>query len=163
MALGEQRRVEADRVALAFEHGALEVVVEHDPGTAVECGEGLDVAAQEAVHARVQEEAQEDHARVAQHHDEGHQRAACAADLQMAEVAPVALHLLARQRAQAQIGLGDRTRAHAGDEVAEVLAAAAVATLADHAEQPHGSEFGELGEGLQDERPVHIDPARAQR
>ena len=33
------------------------------------------MAAQEAVHAGVQEEAQEDHARVAEHHDEGHQRA----------------------------------------------------------------------------------------
>jgi hypothetical protein len=64
------------------------------------------MAAQEAVHARVQEEAQEDHARVAEHHDEGHQRAPGTADLQMAEVAPVDLRLLARQRAQAQVGLG---------------------------------------------------------
>jgi hypothetical protein len=64
------------------------------------------VAAQEAVHAGVQEEAQEDHARVAEHHHEGHQRAAGAADLQVAEVTPVDLRLLARQRAQAQVGLG---------------------------------------------------------
>jgi hypothetical protein len=67
----EQRRVEADRVAPALEHGALEVVVQQHPGQA-ECGEGLDVAAQEAVHAGIEEEAQEDLARVAEHHDEGH-------------------------------------------------------------------------------------------
>ena len=117
---GQQRRVEADRVALALEHGALEVVVQQHPGHAAEGGEGRDMAAQEAVHAGVEEEAQEDHARVAQHHHEGHQRAAGAADLQMAEVTPVDLRLLARQRAQAQVGLGGRARAHAGDEVAEV-------------------------------------------
>ena len=58
MLVGEhrQRRVEADGVALAFEHGALEVDIEQHPGHAVE---GLDVPAQEAVHAGVQEEAQE--------------------------------------------------------------------------------------------------------
>ena len=38
----------------------------------------------------------------------------------MAEVTPVDLRLLARQRAQPQVGLGRRARAHAGDEVAEV-------------------------------------------
>ena len=82
------------------------------------------MAAQEVLHAGVQEEAQEDLARVAQHHHEGHQRAAGAADLEMAEVAPVDLRLLARQRAQAQVGLGLRARPMAGDEVAEVVGAA---------------------------------------
>ena len=53
----EQRRVEADGVALAFEHGALEVVVEQHSADAVERSEGLHVTAQEAVHAGVEEEA----------------------------------------------------------------------------------------------------------
>ena len=44
--------------------------------------------------------------RVAQHHHEGHQRAPRAADLQVAEVRPVDLRLLAGQGAQAQVGLG---------------------------------------------------------
>ena len=92
----QQFGVEADGIAHPLEHRALEVVVEGDPGTAVEGDEGLDMAAQEAVHPGVQEEAQEDHAAVAEHHDEGHQRAPGAADLQMAEVAPVHLRLLTR-------------------------------------------------------------------
>ncbi len=67
----QQFRVEADGIAYALEHRAFEVVVEGDPGAAVEGNEGLDMAAQEAVHPSVQEEAQEDHAAVAEHHDEG--------------------------------------------------------------------------------------------
>jgi hypothetical protein len=69
----QQRRVEADGVALAFEHGALEVVVEQHPGDAAEGLEGFYVSAQEAVHAGVHEEAQEYLARVAELHP-----AACA-------------------------------------------------------------------------------------
>ena len=68
-----------------------------------------------------EEEAQEDLARVAEHHDERHQRTARAADLEMAEMSPVDLRLLAGQAAQAQIGLGLRARPMAGDEVAEVI------------------------------------------
>ena len=121
------------------------------------------MAAQEAVHARVEEEAQEDAPRVAQHHDEGHQRAARPADVQVAEVGPVDLRLLAGQRAQAQVRLGGRPRAQAGDDVAKVLAAAAVAALADHGVQPCGGERRELGQRREDEGAVRIDPARAQR
>ena len=111
----------------------------------------------------VEEEAQEDPARVAQHHDEGHQGAACAADLQMAEVPPVDLCLLARQRAQAQVGLGRRARAHAGDEVAQMRGAADVAALKQHLQQPRRGQRWELGERLQHERAVGVDAAGAQR
>jgi hypothetical protein len=114
----QQAWVEADRVALALEHRALEVVVQDHTAAAVERGEGQGVTTQEAVHPGVEEEAQEDHARVAEHHHEGHQRAAGTADGQMAEVTPVDLRLLARQSAQAQVGLGSRAWAHAGDEQA---------------------------------------------
>ena len=76
---------------------------------------------------------------------------------------PVDLRLLAGQGAQAQVGLGRRTRAHAGHEVAEVRAAAHVAALADHRVQPRGGERRELGQRLEEERPIRIDPARAQR
>ena len=90
------------------------------------------MAAQEALHARIEEEAQEDLARVAQHHDEGHQRTARAADREMTEVPPVDLRLLAGQGAQTQIGLRRRARPVTSDEVAEVAGAAAVAALAHH-------------------------------
>ena len=90
------------------------------------------MAAQEVLHPGVEEEAQEDLARVAQHHDERHQRTPRAADLEMAEMSPVDLCLLAGQAAQTQIGLGLRTRPMAGDEMAEVIGAAAIAALAHH-------------------------------
>ena len=53
----EQRRVEANGVALALQHGTLQVVVQDDPAEAAERAERLDVATQEAVHAGVEEEA----------------------------------------------------------------------------------------------------------
>jgi hypothetical protein len=128
-----------------------------------ERGERLDVAAQEAVHPGVEEEAKEDATRVAQHHHEGHQGPMCAADLQMAEVTPVDLRLFAWQRAQAQEGLGRQPGPHAGDDVAEVLGAAAVAALVHHDEQPRSRECRELGQRLQDEGAVPVHTARSQR
>ena len=129
---------------LPLQHRALEIVVEQDPRHAVPRRERCDVAAQEALHAGIEEEAQEDPARIAQHHDERHQRAAGAADAEMAEMPPVDLRLLAGQAAQAQIGLGRRPRPMAGDEVAEVIGPAAVAALAHHGEQAAGGQRREL-------------------
>ena len=89
--------MEADGVALALQHNAFKIVVEDDPRNPGPCRKGLDMAAQEVLHAGIEEEAQEDVARIAQHHDEGHQRPACAADREMAEVCPVDLGLFAWQ------------------------------------------------------------------
>jgi len=147
----------------ALEHGAPQVVVEQHPGHAAEGGEGQHVAPQEAVHPGVQAEVQEDAARVAQHHHEGHQWALGAAHHQVAEVRPVDLRLLARQRAQAQEGLGRRARAVAGHEVAEVVGPAGVAALAHHGVQPAGGQRGELGQCVADEGQVEVDLAGAQR
>jgi len=72
---GEQCRVEADGIALTFQHGALEIVVEQDTRTSIEGLERRDMTTQEALHARIEEEAQEYLARPAQHHDESHQTA----------------------------------------------------------------------------------------
>jgi hypothetical protein len=44
-------------VAHAFEHGALEVVVQQHVRAAAEGREGLDMHAQEAVHAGIEEDA----------------------------------------------------------------------------------------------------------
>ncbi len=91
---GQKRGVQADGIPAALEHGRLQVVVQGDPGGAAPGFEGGDVAEQEALHARVEEETQEDLARPRQHHDEAHEGAARAADLQMPEVRPVDLGLL---------------------------------------------------------------------
>jgi len=56
-------------------------------------GKRLGVAAQEAVHASVEEKAQEDVPRIAQDHHEGHERAPGPAHLQVTEVCPVDLRL----------------------------------------------------------------------
>ena len=154
--------MEADGVANALEHGALQVVVQQHPGHAAEGSKCQHVATQEAVHAGVQAEAQEDAARVAQHHHEGHQGPLGAAHHDVAEVAPVHLRLLARQRAQAQVGLGGRARAVAGHEVAEVVGPTAVAALSHHGVQAAGGQRGELGQRVADEGQVEVDLAGPQ-
>jgi hypothetical protein len=118
------------------------------------------MAAQEVLHAGVQEEAQENLPRVGQHHDEGHQRAAGAADLEMPKMAPIDLGLFAGQGAQAQVGLGRGARPVQGDEVAEVVRPARVAALAGHLVQAAGGEGGELFQRLPDERQVRVELRR---
>ena len=121
------------------------------------------MAEQETVHLGIEAKAQEHASRVAQHHHEAHQRTPRAADLHMIEMSPVDLHLLARQRAQAQVGLGRRARPHRADQVAEVAGLARVAALADHVMQPAGGKRGVLVQGLADEAAIRIDKALAQR
>ncbi len=154
---GEQCWMEADRFALAFEHGALEVVVQQHLGAAAEGGKRGGVPREEARHAGVEIKAQEDGARVAEHHDEGHQRAARAADLQMTEVRPVDLGLLAGQRAQPQVGLGGTARPQQRHAVAEVAGTAGVAARLHHAEQARRGQRREARQRLDDERRVRID------
>ena len=80
--------MKADDVTLALQYGAFEIIVENDPWDPRPCFKGLDMAAQEGLHAGIEEKAQEDLARIAQHHDEGHQRTAGATNREMAEVPP---------------------------------------------------------------------------
>jgi len=93
----EQGRVELDRAALPVQHGAAQIVVQNDPRDSVPCGEGAEVAAQEVLHAGVEEEAQKDVPREAEHHDEGHQRTPRPAYRHVTEVTP-----LCRQRDYAE-------------------------------------------------------------
>ena len=88
------------------------------------------------------EKAQEDLARVAQHHHEGHQRTLGAADGELAEVAPVHLGLLARQGPQPQVRLGRGRRPVVRHQVAEVIGAARVASLAHHGVEAAGASVG---------------------
>ena len=153
--------MEADRVALPFQHHALQIVVEQDTRNTIPRGKGGDVATQEVLHPGVGEEAQEDLARVAEHHDERHQWTPRAADLEMAKMSPIDLPLLAGQAAQTQIGFGFWTRPMAGDEMAEVIGAAAIAALAHHHIQPACRQRREGLQRLADERQVGVDPRLA--
>ena len=105
------------------------------------------MAAQEVLHPSVREEAQEDLPRMAQHHHEGHQRTPRAADVEVPEMSPVHLTLFTGQAAQPQIGLGSGTWPVAGNQVAEVIGAAAIATLAHHRIKAAGGQGWELLNG----------------
>jgi hypothetical protein len=96
----EQGRVEADRVAVALQHGAAQIVVQNNPRNTVPCGEGSEMAAQEVLHAGVEIEAQENVAREAEHHDKRHQGATRPAYRYVTKMGPVTLRLLPGQRAQ---------------------------------------------------------------
>ena len=150
--------IEADGLAAAFQHGALQVVAPDLAGHAPPGLEGVGMAAQEVVHRRVQVEAQEDAARVAEHHHEAHQPALGAADPDRAEVGPVDLGLLAGKRPEPHIGLGRGLRPHRGDHLAEVaLAPALVAAPAHHLVEPAGRQLRIVLQGLLDERDEGID------
>jgi hypothetical protein len=115
------------------------------------------MSAQEALQARIEEEAQKDPARVAQHHDEGHQWPAGATDGEMTEVAPVHLALLPGQAAQPQIGLGGLPWTMAGHKMAEVIGPTVVAALAHHGVETAGGERRELLKRREDEWKEGVD------
>jgi len=75
----------------------------------------------------------------------------------MAEVSPVDLGLLARQAAQAQIGLCRPAWPMTGNKVAEVIRTAAIAALAHHDEQTARRQFRELLQRRADERQIRLD------
>jgi hypothetical protein len=128
----EQSWVEADRVALPLQHGTAQIVVQNDSWDPLPCSEGAEMAAQEVLHAGVEEEAQKDLPREAEYHDECHQGAPRPTNHQMAEVSPVALRLFTRQGAQTKIGLRLRTWPMAGNDSAEAAFAAAIGATAPH-------------------------------
>src|SRR5580704_8150203 len=101
---------------MSLEDGALQVVVEKDTRHAAEVGEGLHVAGHEEWHRRAWRKPQEQSARVAEHHHEGPQRTLGAADLELAEVRPVDLRLLARHGPQPLERLRRLARAKTTDE-----------------------------------------------
>src|SRR6516164_4147489 len=75
----------------------------------------------------------------------------------MAEVSPVDLGLLARQAAQAQIGLCRPAWPMTGNKVTEVIRTAAIAALAHHDEQTARRQFRELLQRRADERQIRLD------
>jgi hypothetical protein len=152
--------MEADRVAGALDHGALEVVVQEHARDAAEEVEGLDVPADEARHRRAQVEAQEDLTAPREHHHEGPQHPQRQADADLAKVPPVDLGLLAGQRADPQVRLGRRTGTEARHDRTEVIGLARVTAGPDHLEEPAGAQVGVLPERLLDEGHVRVHHRR---
>ena len=147
----EELGIEADGVAAALQHDALQVVVPELAGHPLPRLEGVDMAPQEVAHRGVEVEAQEDASREAENHHEAHQRAFRTADLHLAEVSPVDLGLLAGKGLQAQISLGRRLRPLGRDHVAEVALAPLVAALAHHLVEPAGGQLRIASQCLADE------------
>jgi hypothetical protein len=121
------------------------------------------VAAQEVARALIQVEAQEDPARVREHHHEGHQRPYRLADLDLAEVRPVDLALLAGQRLHAQVGLLRPLRTVPRDHMPEVIGAAAVAAFAAHVVETARRQTRVPVQSLEHEGQVRIDLTGALR
>ena len=157
----EQARVEADGVALPFEDGAFQVVVEDDSRHALKRGKRLDVAAQEALERLVQSEDGMQRPRPAQDQHEGGQPPGGAPDRDCSEAAPIGLPLLAHQQGQPEIRRGGRGRAQGPDRAAERHDRARIPALAHHLEQPRGAEPRVLLERRLEERPVGVEEARA--
>ena len=76
---------------------------------------------------------------------------------------PVHLRLFARQAAQMQIGFGFRSRPMAGDQVAEMVGAAAIATLARHRKEAAGRQRRERLQRLADEGQIGVNLRRPWR
>jgi hypothetical protein len=159
----EQPGMKLDRVALAGEHRALEIVVEKGPGRALEEGQGLDVSAQEALERLVEGEEHVEGAGPAEHHDEGGQGPARLSDLHVTEVSPVDLGLLTGQRRQAQEGLGLGPRPQAAHDPARLHDRAGVAPGHDHLVDAGRAQAGILLEGRADEVQIGVEPAGSHR
>jgi hypothetical protein len=153
----EQRGMEPNRIAVTLEHGALEIVVEQNARNAPEVGERFNVSAHEERHRGAWEEAEKQAPGVAEHHHERPERPERAADLQLAEVGPIDLGLLARERAKALERLRGLLRTKPTDDTTEVIGPAEVAALFDHDEESARTKVGVLSELLDDERHERID------
>ena len=106
-AAGEDAWMKANVTAATFEHDAAEVVVKDRARLAAEEGEGAHMAAQEAFHRLIEEKLQIQSPGIGQRHDEAGERSFCASHLDLAEVSPVCLRLLAGKGMQAEEGFAN--------------------------------------------------------
>src|SRR5688572_20878286 len=159
----KQLRIEANRVAVTLEHGTSEIVVQQDTRHAPELGERLDVTTHEEGHGRAEVEAKKEPPGVAEHHDERPEGAYRSTNLQLAEVRPIDLGLLARQSAQALERLGRLLRTKATHDASQVIGASWIAALLDHAEDAARGQLRVLLELLDDEGDERIDHRWARR
>ena len=157
----EQARVEAHVLADALEDHAFQVVIEQDAWDAAEGGKGLDVAAENTLQRLVEGEAGVHGPGPGQHEDETGQAAAGGADRDRAEVAPVDLALLPRQRIEAEERLGARGGADEADVTADLHGRAQVAARAEHRVQARRAQAWIRLERGGDDGLVGIEPARA--
>ena len=90
--------MKVDLAAAAFQHRAAEVVIENHAGLAGPVLKGMDMAAQKVLHRLIEEELQIQRPRIGQRDHEAGQCAARAAHGDLAEVSPVDLRLVQREK-----------------------------------------------------------------
>ena len=159
----EQRRVEAHRISLAFEHGALEVVVQDRPWCGAEEAKRFDVAGEKARHRRAHGETQKAQAAVRQHDHEGPKSAERATDRDRAEVRPVDLRLLPRQHHPTQVRLGCAAGPQPTYNRPEATLRAGVTTRLRHGPEPARAKPRVLVELLLEKVDVGIHKPRPRR
>ena len=158
-----ERRMKADRVAAALEHDGLGIIEEPLPRHAAERVAGAHQRTTQRVHRQVEHELAPHRARVRQHEHEQPQRALAARHRDLADVRPVDLRLLARQRLGAQVHLALRPGAHLGDVFAERPHRAAIATLGQHVVEPRRAQSWIARQRLGDEVAIRPDEARSRQ
>src|ERR1035438_1432443 len=146
----QQPRMEVDLVAAPLQHGTAQVVMKNHARLSRPGLKGVDMAAQEVLHALVEEELQIQGSGVGQGNDKAGQTPAGAADHDSAEVRPVDLGLLGGKRMQAQKrfrSMGTQ-RGHGAPQLDD---AALIAALLEHLVNASGAQLGILLQGLADE------------
>lgn len=151
-----------DLVAAAFQHGALEIVVQNDPGRSGPILESTHVAAQEVFRGLVEEEFQIQRARPGQGHDEAGELPPGAPHHDGTETGPIDLCLLGTKNLQAQKGFV-RLRAQTCHRAPQLLDAAGIAAIPDHLVEERRAQVRMLLQHLAHEGQIRIDNGRPQR
>src|SRR5271166_716666 len=151
-----------DPIAAAFQHGALQVVVEDHARLAGPSFERMHVSAQKALHRLIEEELQIQGPRIGKRHDEAGQGALGAAHHYVAEVCPIHLRLLPWKRVQLQKRLAD-LRTQAPNGAAQLHDAAGVTAIANHCVEARGTQARMPFQRVANELDVRIDDGRPKR
>src|SRR5271155_122275 len=96
----EKSRMKEDGVAAAFQHHALEIIVEGDAGGSRPGLESMDVPAQEVLHGLIEEKLQVESTRVRKGDQKAGEAPTCTANPNFSEMSPVGLRLFSGKHAQ---------------------------------------------------------------
>src|SRR4051812_20888631 len=162
-AQGQERGMKPRHCADALEDDGLGIVEQPLAGHAAEWAGGAHERPAQRVDGQGGDELAPHRARVREHHHEQPQRADAAGYSDLANVGPVDLGDLARQRFGHEIGLARRPGPDSRDMLAHGAHRATKPARADHVVQPSGEQLRIPPKLLIDERPIRVDDARAQR
>ena len=152
--------MEAHCVAASLQHDDLGIVEEPLARDPTEGARGADERSGERVHGEVEDELAPQGPRVREHDHEEPQRPLSPGHGDLADVRPVNLRLLTRERLGAEVHLPARLGADLGHVLAQGADRAGVAALGDHVVQPRGAQLRVARKRLGDEATVRVDEPR---